>query len=115
MWEVPLNVRYDFNPDNKNRWFVSAGLSSYFIKDESYDCMYYYPSTGQSYLHTWPYNKGSNHLLSNLQLSGGYIHKIGNVNLRIEPYFKIPIKGVGIGSMPLQSTGIHVGITKELF
>ena len=114
MWEFPLNIRYNIATAPRHTWFAKTGISSYLMKNESYDCMYYYPATGQSYMHTWPYNGGSRHWLSNLNLSAGYTSKIGKLgDLRIEPYIKIPLKGVGVGSMPLQSAGIHLGLTKE--
>jgi hypothetical protein len=37
------------------------------------------------------------------------------IDLRIEPYLKIPVKGVGVGSLSLQSAGVQVGITKTIF
>jgi hypothetical protein len=116
MWEIPLNVRYDFKSTSRVTWFATAGLSSYLMKKEAYSYDYYYPMSGQSYPYSTSYDNGSRHFFSNLQFSAGYTHKLGKVgDIRIEPYIKVPLRGVGIGSMPLQSAGIHVGITRRLF
>jgi hypothetical protein len=36
-------------------------------------------------------------------------------SLRIEPYIKLPVKGLGIGSLPIMSSGINVGLIKKIF
>ncbi len=51
-----------------------------------------------------------------MNVSVGYnrtLNKVGT--LRIEPYLKIPIKGIGIGNLPITSTGLNIGITKKIF
>jgi hypothetical protein len=116
MWEFPLSIRYDFKAASSHSLFVTAGVSSYLMNRENYNYVYYDPSTGQ----TWDYYKGypnnSKYWLANLQLSAGYTHKLGKTSsLRIEPYIKVPMKGMGIGSIHLQSAGFHFGISKEVF
>jgi len=116
MWEIPLSVRYNFKSSAKHTWFGTAGVSSYLMKKEDYDYVYYYPMTGQSYNRYRSYDNASKHLFSVAQISVGYSHQLGKIaDLRVEPYFKIPLRGVGVGSMPLQSAGVHIGITKKLF
>lgn len=116
MWEVPLSVRYNLKSSASRTWFATAGISSYIMKGENYKYVYYYSATGQSREWNGSYNNASSHLISVAQVSGGYTHQLGKIGeLRIEPYVKLPLRGVGIGSMPLQSAGIHVGITKRLF
>lgn len=116
MWEVPVSLRYNFKASDKHTWFATGGVSSYFMKKENYSYNYYYPTTGQSSYYDHSYESSSKHFFAVLQISGGYTHRLGKaVDLRIEPYIKIPVRGVGIGSMPFQSAGIHIGITKEIF
>ena len=41
----------------------------------------------------------------------GYEWKAGNgLNLRVNPYLQIPLKTIGMGSMPVVSTGIYLGL-----
>lgn len=116
MWEVPLVVRYQFHPEKTNRWFISAGSASYFMKKESYDYTYYYTATGQEVKRSRSYNADSRHLFAAAQLSGGYSRGLGrSMELRIEPYLKLPLRKVGYYDLPLTSFGVHAGITKKLF
>lgn len=116
MWEVPLVVRYRFHPEKQNGWFVSAGSSSYFMKKESYDYTYYYTATGQEVKRSRSYNSDSRHLFAAAQLSGGYSRRVGRaLDVRIEPYLKLPLRKVGYYDLPLTSFGVHAGITKKLF
>ncbi|MGZ3957997.1 MAG: hypothetical protein ACXVBT_08920 [Flavisolibacter sp.] len=116
MWEWPLNLYYHFAEKAKNRWFLAGGLSSYFMKKENYDYLYYYPQTGQSLYWNKSYTNASSHILSVAQFSAGYAHHLGkSTDIRIEPYLKFPLKGVGIGSLPLQSGGVHLVLTGKIF
>ena len=116
MYEIPLNIRYNFSSSTKRSWFATAGASSYLMKKEDYGYLYYYGTSGTTAIHKKQYEKASSHLFSVAQFSGGYRHKIGRIgDLRIEPYIKIPLTGMGTGNVPLFSTGIHLGITRKLF
>jgi hypothetical protein len=116
MWEVPLKLLYNFKDKGNHSWFVSTGVSSYFMTKQNYEYDYYYPLTGQNYNSYKSYNSASNHIFSIVQFSGGYTHKLGKIgDLRIEPYIKMPLKGVGVGSLYLKSAGIQIGVTKKMF
>ena len=116
MWELPLSVRYNIKSSVKHSWFVTGGLSSYLMKKENYSYGYYYYSTGQTHYYDHSYESSSKTIFSVVQVTGGYTHRLGKIgDLRIEPYIKIPVRGVGIGSMPFQSAGIHIGLTREIF
>ena len=114
MLELPLNVRYNFKNISRSNWFAIAGLSSYFMKKENYN--YDVVTTGQPYRHYSSYNSPSTAMFSIINAGLGYDRALGKVaTLRIEPYLKIPLKGFGIGSLPIMSTGVNIGITKKLF
>jgi len=50
-----------------------------------------------------------------VNLSIGHEFKTGKqTKFRIEPYLQIPLKGIGVGSMPVTTTGLHIGITNLL-
>ncbi|MGZ8544895.1 MAG: outer membrane beta-barrel protein [Flavisolibacter sp.] len=116
MWEIPVNVKYDFTSIRKHAWFATAGLSSYIMKKEDYSYLYYYGSTGNSYTHYRSYKNASRNLFSVFQISGGYSRSIGKLGeIRIEPYLKLPIGKMGVGEMPLMSAGLHLGITRPIF
>ena len=86
------------------------------MKKEDYAYTYYYPQTGQVYLYEHTYKNESRNILSIANLSVGYTKKLGKVaELRLEPYVKIPLGGVGYGELPLLSTGIRAGFVRRLF
>ena len=113
MIEVPVSARYIFSSQKRSMWFGTLGLSSYFMTQENYTSEYYYGTVGPI-SHTKKYTNGSTNFFSNISLSAGYIRPLGSfADLRIEPYFKLPMSGLGIGSLPLFSMGLQVGVTKK--
>jgi hypothetical protein len=114
MWEVPINIKYDFKNSVRYNWFAIVGSSSYFMRSENYD--YTYESYGQIHARHITYSNSSNNWFSMLNVSVGYARKIGSAgSIRIEPYFKVPLKGVGWGRLPITSTGLNIGYTRKLF
>jgi len=112
-YEWPINVRYTIMP-RKNTLFATAGLSSYFMKSEHFE--YEYVQNNQPGGHNYiTYNNATKNWFSVMNLSLGYSHKLGSVgSLRVEPYFKIPIKNLGTANMPIMSTGLNIGFTRSL-
>jgi len=113
MIEVPIAAKYNFSTRKQSSWFGVVGLSSYFMLQENYTYNYYYGTTGPV-PHKKEYKDGSTHIFSNLSIAGGYTHRLGNfAEVRVEPYLKLPLSGMGIGSLPFFSTGLQVGVTKK--
>jgi Outer membrane protein beta-barrel domain len=115
MFEIPVTFRYDFSIGKNHGFFANAGLSSYLMKRETYSANLV-PMGGMTW--TYPdttYKNSTNNLFSVMQLSVGYERTIGQkTKIRIEPFVKIPLQGLGIGSMPISSAGIYFGITYSL-
>ena len=109
MWEVPILFRYQISQSPKNRFYISSGLSSYFMTYENYSSFYYY--NGQPYTKNNAYNSSDTHILSIAHFSGGFENRISKkLSLGIEPYAKIPISGVGYGDIQLSSFGINFSV-----
>ncbi len=108
MFEIPLTARYDFSIGKKGQWFAAAGLTSYLMKNENY--LYgtsYNNVIGSRYA---DYKNSGNNFFSVAQFSMGYEYNVGRRNvIRVEPYFKAPLNGVGIGSLPISSVGMTFG------
>lgn len=116
MLELPVAVLYSFSKKPAHSWFASAGLSSYIMKKEDYDYDYLYVSSGNVVKHNKVYENATKDWLSIVQLSVGFTSKLGSVgHLRLEPYFSIPVKGIGYGSLPLNSYGLKIGILSKKF
>jgi hypothetical protein len=105
VYEIPLSVAYNFSRSAKHSLFASAGLSSYIMKKETYDYLYKY--SGTSYNYTKTINDENKHYFSVLTLSAGYQRKINRTfSIGAEPYFKLPLSGIGFGKVKLNSAGI---------
>lgn len=114
MIEVPVTVRYNFRSSVKTNLSVSGGVSAYIMKNESYD--YTIDRTGVQYPRKADYKNSSTNLLAVATIGFGYNRSLGKgATLRLEPYIKIPVTGVGIGKLPIMSSGMNIGITKKLF
>ncbi len=109
MWEVPLLLRYTIPKARGNSFFLSAGLSSYFMTTEDYN--YYYKYLGMPVVKNTYYNSTDTHVLSIVHLSAGFSKPIGKSwDMQMEPYAKIPLGGVGFGSIELSSFGINFSL-----
>ena len=116
MIEIPLVLKYDFGFKKAHNWFAAAGISSFLMKQEDYAYDYYYTTTGTTHTYSKTYENESKDWAAVMQLSAGYMRSIPlGMNLRVEPFIQIPLKGAGYGNLPLTSAGLRLGITKTLF
>ncbi|HMH23790.1 MAG TPA: outer membrane beta-barrel protein, partial [Puia sp.] len=112
MIEIPLNARYNLGTSEKRKWFVTGGLTSYLMYQETY--AYQLASAGYSWPKSATYHNPSQSWFSQIGLSMGYEQKIGKIgNLRLEPYLRIPLAGIGTGSLPITSAGLNIGLTHK--
>ncbi len=112
MWEIPVNIKYDFNSQKKHNFFVTAGLSSYLMNKEFYN--FKYEKNGVAGEKGYDYYHSSQNWFSVLNLGGGINIKTSDrYFLQVQPYYKIPILGVGKGNLSLSSAGINLSLTKR--
>ncbi|PSL31980.1 outer membrane beta-barrel protein [Chitinophaga ginsengisoli] len=113
MYEIPLNVRYTFATGTKSNWYVNGGMSSYIMKKQGYNYSYeYYGTYGDR---DWVYKKATKDWFANVHLGVGYERPLGILGtLRVEPYAMIPVKGIGVGKLPVTSVGMNIGLTRPL-
>ncbi|MGN6194015.1 MAG: outer membrane beta-barrel protein [Ginsengibacter sp.] len=106
VYEIPVKADYHFNRIKNHTWFISTGLSSYLMKKESYD--YYYKTvSGEIYEKDWTINNKNKHFFSVLSFSGGYEYFFNKqFSFAAEPYINLPLKGIGVGKVKLNSGGI---------
>jgi hypothetical protein len=114
MFELPINIKYNWTSTSKSTWFSTVGLSSYFMKKEDYN--YTYEDSGWAYSGSKSYSNTSTNWFGVINLSGGYTHTIGKAGiLRVEPYLKIPLERLGIGSLSIWSSGVYISFVKNIF
>jgi len=109
MWDIPLNVRYNITTKPSNTWFVTTGLSSYIMRKQAYTYDYMYLGTPTK--RDWETSSQENEWFKILNLSAGYERALSKSwSIQAEPFVKIPLSGVGFGSMDMSSYGILLGI-----
>ncbi len=109
MWEVPLLARFTISESAKRSFFLSTGLSSYFMTKENYDFSYY--TAGQLTVRNNTYDSKDTHIMSIAHFSAGFENRVGKSwSLLVEPYAKIPLGGVGLGNIQLSSFGLNFSV-----
>lgn len=118
MLDIPVNIRYDVllkpRADGRvpSRWFVSGGVTSYIIEKEDY--VYKYSGYVHKAIPDWSGKSGS-YGFSQLNLSVGYERALTKrLSWQIEPFMKMPLKGVGYLNLNLLSTGTFFSIRYKL-
>ncbi|HLK31016.1 MAG TPA: hypothetical protein VKT28_20730 [Puia sp.] len=113
MFEIPINVRYNFIQHKATTFFATAGLSSYIMNKEAYSYRLV-DNSGWAWDGDKSYYHSTQNWFSILNLSAGYEHHLGKIgDIRIEPYAKLPLSGIGLGSLSLSSLGLNVGLSKR--
>jgi hypothetical protein len=113
LFTIPINFRYTFNTKATNSFYGLAGLSSYIMGNQFYE--YGYTWNTNYYSKIYRSDKVAVYPFSVVNLGIGYEKKIGrNTNIRIEPYMKVPLAGLGAGSLKIASTGMYVTLTKKI-
>jgi hypothetical protein len=113
LYEWPVNMKYTII-SGKHNLFATTGISSYLMRSENYDYEYVQNNQpgGHNYLN---YKNETKNWFSVVNFSIGYSHKLGVIgSIRVEPYLKLPIKNIGVGNMPIMSTGLNIGFTRTL-
>jgi Outer membrane protein beta-barrel domain len=111
--EIPIKARYDFVRKTKTDLFVSGGVSSYIITKEKN--MYSVTVNGTPEKVLGIYEKNICGLPSVANVSVGYEHKVSEAfDIRIEPFLKVPLRGIGVGDLHVTSAGLQIGLTGRL-
>lgn len=108
IYEVPVYLNYNFGKAKNHQWFAGTGISTLLMKREAYDYTWK-TSTGVLMTKPYVYLDSNKHYFSMLTLSGGYQYNLGNKFFLVaEPYVKLPLKGIGVGKIKLNSAGMLV-------
>src|SRR5882724_1906890 len=111
--EIPLRIKYNWLKTSRGDVFGTAGLSSYILTKESN--RYLASLNGSQEDLSGSYSQSQKYFAAAVNLSAGYQFRTGRgMTLRVEPYLQIPVKKIGVGSLPILSTGVYLGITLPL-
>jgi hypothetical protein len=115
MVEIPINLRYNISSGPHRTLFATTGLNTYLMYQEQYQYQILWngtPQTSAPFTYKNPYH----YLFSIIDMSIGYEQKLGKIgNLRIEPYLRIPLSGIGTGDLSILSAGLNLGITRRIW
>lgn len=112
--EIPLIINYAFMQNPKQSWFASAGISSWFMKRETYNYLSKTPM-GPEYKSYTIYGENK-HYFSSLRISAGYERALNKtISLSAEPYLSLPLSGIGYGKVKLKSAGVLFSINAKPF
>ena len=109
--EIPVSVKYNFSK-KKNTLYGKAGVSSYIMTKESNQ--YQAEVSGQQQEINSTYKANHGYLASDIRISAGYQHTAGKkLNIRLEPFIQIPLRGIGIGALPVTTAGMQIVLTRN--
>lgn len=123
MIDIPVNLRYDvtLRPGSAGqvmgRWFVSGGITTYITRQEDYTYEYTNPDDprilpDRREKHV---SKDEWYTLSQLNVSAGYERALGRrLAWQVEPFVKVPLRGVGYYKINLLSTGAFLSLRYKL-
>ncbi|NHE56339.1 PorT family protein [Cyclobacterium plantarum] len=108
--EVPVNIRYYPIMGAIDKWFISTGLSSYFMMKENYR-LTYENYGGNPYSEELEITGNNQHVFGIWNIGFGYERRLSRkLAVQVEPYYRLPLVGIGEGNLDLKSTGIFFGI-----
>lgn len=116
VFEIPISLSYNLLRSPKYKVFAGAGISSFIMKRESYDYVYKYPGSDDEHIYNWTIRDQNKHPFSVLTFSAGYERMFGKrLSVAAEPYLKLPLAGVGLGKVRLQSAGLMFSVNYRPF
>ncbi|MBS1525564.1 MAG: outer membrane beta-barrel protein [Bacteroidetes bacterium] len=110
--DVPVNLKYTFNPQ-KSDTYIMAGFSSGTFINETYTYSYNNPALFSANVSTVQdqstHNSfGSFYFAKMLNLSFGTGYSLGRNRLIVEPFLKYPIEGLGAQQIRFGSGGVNL-------
>ena len=108
--DIPINVGYQLYNSGGNKFSLGTGLSSYFMLRENYTFNYAgsYPGGPTTY----NIKNQNKHIMGVLNLNATYQREVSSkFGVAVQPYFKVPLTGIGYGQVNLKSAGVAVGVT----
>jgi hypothetical protein len=112
MFDLPLNLDYRLFENAHNVLSFGTGLSSYIMLNENYQYNFE-PVQYASKNYEVPNSKS--YLFSILNLNATYERKLNQrIGVMVQPYYKLPLRDIGYGSVKLHSVGLSVGLRLNL-
>jgi len=110
--DVPVNLKYDFNPKKMDA-YVLAGLSSGTFINETYTYQYNYPALASASLQqiqnqTTHQSFNGFYFGRTLNVAVGLGYPVGKNHIVLEPFLKYPLDGLGSQNIRFGAGGINL-------
>lgn len=117
--DIPINLKYEFNP-KKYGFYVLAGLSSGTFINETYTYQYNYPallSPSLQQIQEDISRKRFNgfYFAKTLNLAFGIGYPLGRNHLILEPFLKYPLDGLGSQNIRFGAGGVNLKFNIQTF
>ena len=113
MWDIPMNVYYNFPSSKAFSFYASVGFSSYLMNEENY--VYYVETSYGTYDYPKQVKGENNEWFKTLNISAGMQFRMSQqFSLQFEPTLKAPLAGVGEGEVSLVSLGAFFNLRYEI-
>ena len=111
--EIPVKAKFDFISKRKFDVFLAGGVSAYIMTKEKNQ--YNVTMNGTPEKVSGVYKKNNYGLPAVADFSLGYEYNFyKSLNIRIEPFLKVPLQGMGVGKLPVTSAGLQIGVTGHI-
>lgn len=113
--DVPLNLNYQVLKKRNIAISVNSGLSSYFMLKEKYEYIYAEPD-GSTDVSALEIKNQNQHILGVANFSLSFEHRVSrNVSIGLQPFYKVPLTGIGLYDINLKSKGVAVSLSISPF
>ncbi|MFK8006424.1 MAG: hypothetical protein AB8H03_08640 [Saprospiraceae bacterium] len=111
--ELPVSISFFQYENNENGLYARLGMSSFFMLEEHYWYSYDQEIPGQ--IKYWGGENENKHWFGIGEVAFGYQHYLRpKTSVQIEPFFQIPLSGVGNGNVKLWSAGINLRLNFQV-
>jgi hypothetical protein len=110
MIDIPVALSYQLLEKGSNKFYTTVGITNYKMMNEKYEYWYDNDADPNLKLRKW---EGSTGFISAgvVNMSLGLERKLTNfLSVQVEPFVKIPVKNVGLGSVKLLTTGLFLNV-----
>jgi hypothetical protein len=113
VYEIPVTFGYTMYQNANFSITPTVALNSYIMKNELYDYTILRPN-GTTWNRAWQYTKNT-HFAATLTFGTYFEHAINKqMAIIAQPMVSVPLKGVGEGSIKLQSAALNLGLKYKL-
>ena len=111
--DLSLVLKYNFIESTRSRFFATGGVSNNILLNEEYN--FQYTTQDPSLIQEFDASSGTNDFINSASFSLGYEYDLDSrLGIRFEPSIRVPVNGIGFGSVNLYSLGTSISFRYRL-